>query len=316
MQINELPLISICIPAYKRLAYLQRLLDSIKIQTYKNYEIIITDDSADETVKDFTENYRDIASIKYYKNEEPLGTPENWNESIRKANGKWIKLMHDDDWFADENSLEIFADAIGKSGGCPFIFCAHNNVDENSDKIVPVHLNLVGKSLLGQSPLNLMKRQFIGAPSNTLIRKDIELFYDNRFKWVVDFEFYIRCLRKTKCFYYINNTLVNIGLNREQVTQYTFRKPEIEIPENHLMIEKSGSNILRNIFVYDYYWRLYRNLGITDVKMIKEYYDHPVHPVLQQMIRFQKKIGSKLLRRGFFSKLFMTISYTRSLTNK
>ena len=53
-----------------------------------------------------------------------------------------------------------------------------------------------------------------------------------------------------------------MGINEEQVTNYTFRKPEVEIPENHLMIEKMGVEILRNIFVYDYYWRLYRNLGI------------------------------------------------------
>jgi glycosyltransferase involved in cell wall biosynthesis len=39
------PLISICIPAYKRTEFLQRLLDSIDIQTFKNFEVIVTDDS-------------------------------------------------------------------------------------------------------------------------------------------------------------------------------------------------------------------------------------------------------------------------------
>ena len=47
----------------------------------------------------------------YYKNIKVLGTPENWNESIRKAKGAWIKLMHDDDWFANENSLQKFYEA-------------------------------------------------------------------------------------------------------------------------------------------------------------------------------------------------------------
>ena len=48
---HESPLISICIPAYKRIDYLQKLLDSISIQTFKDYEVIVTDDSPDESVE-------------------------------------------------------------------------------------------------------------------------------------------------------------------------------------------------------------------------------------------------------------------------
>ena len=64
-----------------------------------------------------------------------------------------------------------------------------------------------------------------------------------------------------------------MGLNEEQVTKYSFRVTEVEIPENHLLIEKLGFNILRNIFVYDYYWRLYRNLEIKNEQQVKEYYN-------------------------------------------
>ena len=100
---SNLPLISICIPAYKRIEFLQRLFNSIAIQTYKDYEVIITDDSPDESVSTFIKNYGAIDNVLYFRNLITLGTPENWNESIRKASGTWIKLMHDDDWFAKEN---------------------------------------------------------------------------------------------------------------------------------------------------------------------------------------------------------------------
>ena len=49
--------ISICIPAYKHVDYLQRLLDSILIQTYKNFEIIITDDRPDNSVEILLEKH-------------------------------------------------------------------------------------------------------------------------------------------------------------------------------------------------------------------------------------------------------------------
>src|SRR5690242_13870038 len=154
------PYISICIPAYKRVAYLKRLLDSISVQTYTNYEVIITDDSPTENVLDFIKNYKSIQTIFYFKNSFNAGTPENWNESISKAKGNWIKLMHDDDWFASPDSLQLFYNATLSSNNCPFIFCAYNNVLENSEKKTAKLLNPIEKFLLNQSPLNLFKKQF------------------------------------------------------------------------------------------------------------------------------------------------------------
>ncbi len=310
---KESPFISICIPAYKRIEFLQRLFDSISIQTFKKYEVIITDDSPDESVQLFIKNYSGFENVRYYRNQKVLGTPENWNESIRRANGKWIKLMHDDDWFAEENSLQLFYEAIIKNVTCSFFFSAYNNVDESTTFKSPVYLNWWGNFLLQRTALNLFKKQFIGNPSCILIRRDINLFYDNNFKWVVDFEYYIRCLNKVKRYHYIDEALVNIGLNKEQVTNYAFRVPKVEIYENHLLIEKMGIQIMRNIFVYDYYWRLYRNLEIRSKVVIQKYYSKPLHMLLKQMIDFQRIIPYIILRNGIFSKTFMVMSYCINL---
>ena len=69
-----------------------------------------------------------------------------------------------------------------------------------------------GNFMLKRSPLNLFKKQYVGNPSCTLIKRDIGLFYDNNFKWVVDFEYYIAGFKKTiKSFFYIDQVLVNVG---------------------------------------------------------------------------------------------------------
>ena len=51
------PFISICIPAYKRVNYLKRLLESVAIQTFNDYEVIITDDSDDNSVRELADQY-------------------------------------------------------------------------------------------------------------------------------------------------------------------------------------------------------------------------------------------------------------------
>ena len=310
---KSMPLISICIPAYKHVDYLKRLLDSISIQTFKDFEVVITDDSPDDGVKLLIETFQPVTNIRYFKNSQALGTPENWNEAIRKAEGTWIKVMHDDDWFAHENSLQNFYDAALAHLEVPFLFSAYKNVDEKSGKIDIVQVSPFGRFFLWASPLNLFKKQYIGNPSCTLIRKDLDVWYDSDFKWVVDFEYYIRCLKKAGNYFYINKDLINVGINDKQVTKYTFRKSEVEIPENHLMIENMGFSILRNVFVYDYYWRLYRNLQVRSVANVQKYYDQPLHPLLKQMISFQNKIPVSALKMGIISKILMSGNYLVSL---
>jgi len=110
---DETPLISICIPAFQRVNYLRRLLDSIEIQSFRNFETVISDDSPGAEVQELIRSHPLNPKIRYIKNKETLGSPENWNEGIRHAKAGWIKIMHDDDWFSGPGSLQTFADAIG-----------------------------------------------------------------------------------------------------------------------------------------------------------------------------------------------------------
>jgi len=306
------PFISICIPAYKRSNYLQRLLDSIAIQLYKNFEVVITDDSPDDEVQKLVLSYLEILPVRYFKNARSLGSPENWNETIRKATGDWIKIMHDDDWFAGENSLRKFAETIEASPEKNFFFSAYTSVhEEENNRKETICLNRADETELKKNKFYLFRKNYIGNPSCMLFRKDPNVLFDNRFKWVVDFEFYIRYLDKQKNdFLYINNTLINVSINQSQVTKSTFRAGSVEIPENHILIDELGIDKLRYIYVYDYFWRLYRNLGIKNNSQIKELgYPGQLHPVLKSMISWQKLFPAILLKFGPFSKTIMGLHY-------
>src|SRR5690349_21816174 len=100
------PFISICIPAYKQRDYVERLIKSILVQTFTDFEVIITDDSPDQSIQTLAEEYQEALLIRYISNRPALGTPGNWNSAIRHARGEWIKLIHDDDWLASTTSLK------------------------------------------------------------------------------------------------------------------------------------------------------------------------------------------------------------------
>ena len=305
---NEV-LISICIPAYKHTGFLKRLLDSLIIQSFRDFEVIITDDSPDDSVKDLCAQYLPLLPLQYHRNIPALGTPENWNEGIRRARGKWIKLIHDDDWLADENSLQHFANAIAVHPNAAFFFCAYRNVWLQSGRREDVFVDSFRYKQMLKQPYSLFWGNVIGPPSVILHPNDKQFFYDKKLKWLVDMEFYIRYFKITKPVY-IPEVLMNVGMGEHQVTQDCFRKREVEVPENFYLLNKVGISALKNMLVYDAWWRSMRNLEITDEKDIRMAgYNGPIHPVLLSMIRWQKKIPRVLLANGIFSKISMFVHY-------
>ncbi len=284
------PLISICIPAYKHIDYLERLLNSISTQTFKDFEVVITDDSPDDGVEILLKKISPNFTVYYYKNKIALGTPENWNEAIRKANGDWIKIMHNDDWFATDHALQVFYDATQQNLTADFFFSAFQNVNVDSGKKEVVRLSFTDKLFLKSNVYNLLKKVYIGNPSCTMVRKNLNIWYDKRYKFIVDFEYYIRVIRQTKIPVYIDKVLLNIGFHSEQVTTYTKYNPEIQIPENMTFLNEQKKDILKNIIVFDYYWRLIRNLKINTQEKLYSFLGNikPTGKIIS-IINFQKK---------------------------
>lgn len=306
------PLISVCIPAYKQVDYLRRLLDSVSIQTFKGFEVVITDDSPDNSVELLLKEYKSIPNLTYYKNEQPLGTPENWNEAIRKASGSWIKLMHNDDWFATNDALQQFFNAVQQNPNTDFLYSAFQNIEADSGKKEVVKMSATDKAFLNSNPYHLLKKVYIGNPSCTLVRNGLDIFYDNRYKFIVDFEYYIRLIQQTGAPFYIDKILVNVGFHDEQVTAYTKYNPEIQIPENITFLNEQKKDILKNLVVFDYYWRLMRNLKIDSEEKLMYYLgDTKPKPSIISMVQFQKKIPASLLKIGIVSKFFMTVAYCK-----
>jgi glycosyltransferase involved in cell wall biosynthesis len=300
--------ISICIPAYKRTNYLKRLLESISVQSYRDFEVIITDDSPDDSVKNLALLYSDNFLLRYFKNSTPLGTPANWNCGIALAKGEWIKLIHDDDWFAAKDSLALFAKetATGKK----FIFSAYNNVFEKNDSIEQKFFPKLWKKRILKEPVLLLNTNVIGPPSVTIIHKSIKEHYDCAMKWRVDIDFYIRLLKKEKEVGYIGKSLINVGISESQVTNSCINKPEVELPEGLLLLKKYGVRPLKNICIYDAWWRIIRNVNVRSLSDLSQYTFNQQWPVIIiKMVTLQIQLPKSILKIGIFSKLFMSLSY-------
>lgn len=292
--------------------YLSRLLDSIATQQYRNLEVIVTDDSPDDSVQRTVQTFEQAAQdipVVYYKNNPALGMPGNWNLGLSHCRGEWLKIMHDDDWLASENSLQVFHDTAQRSDK-KFIFAAYNTVLEHSQKTQTILSDKIARQQLIREPMTILAKNIIGPPSVTLVHHSVKEQYDERLQWRVDVDYYIRILRREKEFEYIPECLVNVGMGDKQVTQAVKYNKAIEIPEAHVLLEKYGTTSLRNIIVYDSWWRFFRNLGIRTEQDLKKYPDKKWPNEILAILRFQQKIPAKFLTIGPLSKAFMFLSFT------
>jgi glycosyltransferase involved in cell wall biosynthesis len=220
------PKVSICIPTYNEPEYLRKALYSVSSQDFKDYEVIITDDSPNNFSEKVALEFSDsIANLKYFKNSNTKGSPENWNEAVSKAVGVYIKILHTDDWFADKNSLGEYVKMLDENPGADFAFSASSNFFEG--KLISIHQASPFQLFrLRRDYRSLYPNNFVGAPSSTIYRKSVGKEYDKRMKIVVDIDFYVQVLKDNRNFVYLNKPLVNIttGAAHQQTTLHQSTK--------------------------------------------------------------------------------------------
>jgi glycosyltransferase involved in cell wall biosynthesis len=101
---NNQPLVSVGIPTYNRPEGLRRTLECITGQTYKNLEIIVSDNCSqgEETENIVKEFMSKDSRIQYFYQEKNGGPLFNFNFVLQKATGKYFM------WAADDDEWELF----------------------------------------------------------------------------------------------------------------------------------------------------------------------------------------------------------------
>lgn len=133
------PLVSVIIPTYKRTwTFLQRAVQSILKQTYKNFEVIVVDDSPEEfefrsLIKEEMEKLCDSDSrVKFIRNKKNMGGSLARNCGIEQATGLYTTFLDDDDEYLPEK-LEHQVEFMQQSG-CDLSF--ENMIMYNEQDVV------------------------------------------------------------------------------------------------------------------------------------------------------------------------------------
>ena len=190
---------TIIVMVYKNLNQVIQTLDSIKKQTYSNYEVIVSDDgSPNYTQEDFdkiTEQYKnEFTYFKLINNGINRGTVKHFNSLIKQAKGTIICPLSCGDQFYNENSLQEIMNAFDQED--ELIYTSKRMIKkENSIEYYP---SLYQVSLLDQSNHffeYIMKYGNFVSGASTYYKKDIfdkYGFFDEKYRLLEDYPFYAK----------------------------------------------------------------------------------------------------------------------------
>lgn len=103
------PLVSIIMPAYNAERFIEKSIESVLNQTYKNWELLIINDDSKDSTQTIIENYlKKDNRIKLYNQENNRGVAEARNKGIKISRGKYIAFLDSDDlWKNNKLQLQI-----------------------------------------------------------------------------------------------------------------------------------------------------------------------------------------------------------------
>jgi glycosyltransferase involved in cell wall biosynthesis len=223
---QSLPLVSVIVITYNSAKYVIETLESVKSQTYKNIELIISDDcSTDDTVERcrlwLAENGSNFENIRLIENSTNLGVPGNCNKGIYAASGAWVKLLGGDDLLVS-NSIQIFVDFLSCNRGVKYLIGSKYEMQGGRiSRIISPSGKYLRKSPMQQLKILLSKHHaHMPAPALFLNRRSIiELGgFDERFRYMEDFPFELKVSNSGYKFIHVNAPVVVHRIHAESLS--------------------------------------------------------------------------------------------------
>lgn len=299
------PLVTIIIPTYNRVDYLKLTLESILNQTFKDFEIIVVDDGTADNLNE--QLCTQFDNVKYIKIENSGGPAKPRNVGIRKAKGKYLAFVDDDDiWFpnklfAQVNILENNPD-FGLVHGCCEV------IDEKG----VLQNRIIGRPGTpdvkhGDVKMKMMGNWMVIMPTSFMKKEIIDkvgFFNEDMPAAGEDAEFWARCSFEAN-FYYFDVPLVQYRVHSGNISGSSAKYIQLPLYLKRVLLEVYNNG---QISKENYDLLLYR-LCQMQLKMVKQQFFKTILYLFQiNPIWFVKINNNKLLiKMLFFNKSFKKI---------
>lgn len=119
------------VPAFNDAEFLPQGLESLRTQSFTDFEVIVSDDCSSDATRDVAKHYaQSDARFRLVTNEQNLGMTRNWNRALREARGTFVVKLDADDALR-QDALRALASAMDGPHSPAVVYCRALSCDES-----------------------------------------------------------------------------------------------------------------------------------------------------------------------------------------
>ncbi|BEP30363.1 glycosyltransferase family 2 protein [Helicovermis profundi] len=210
-------LVSIITPSYNTVEFIKSTIDSVRSQSYTNWEMLVIDDcSTDDSatvIKDIIRNFND-ERIKLFVNSKNSGAAVSRNKALALAKGKWIAFLDSDDlWKSDKLEKQI---TFMKNNGYHFSYTNYSEIDENSKSL--------GKLVSGPKKITKVGMYNYCWPGCLTVMYNadtIGIIQINDIKKNNDYAIWLKVIKKSNC-YLLDENLAKYRKRKGSISNHSY----------------------------------------------------------------------------------------------
>jgi glycosyltransferase involved in cell wall biosynthesis len=246
-----MPKVSVIIPTYNRAQLISRTINSVLVQTFKDFEILVVDDASTDHTRQVVKQIED-RRIRFISHQKNRGGSAARNTGIKASKGEYIGFLDDDDeWLPEklEKQVEVLQrsanDVVVIYSACYFVSGRNNTV---LTKTVPFYRGYLYRDLL--------RRNILPSPT-PLIKKDCFSkagLFDETLPSCQDWDMWIRISKYYK-FDFVPNVLAKTYVHGKQISTNLNAK----IVARERLIDKYREDLIKDPAILAF---LLRRLGV------------------------------------------------------
>ena len=209
--------VSIAIPTWESHGrggeFLDDLFRTIEIQTFKDFEVCISDHSVNDDVLNVVNQFRDKFEIVFRRNIEHRGNgPANTNAAIDLCSSEIVKIMFQDDFFYDDESLEKIVSEFENSDKAWLVNACNHTKDDGHSFYWDFYPQWNDKILHGVNT--------ISSPSVLSIKKEVfeKVKFDTSLVMMMDCDYYYNAREQFGDPIYYHDVLVSNRVHKNQIS--------------------------------------------------------------------------------------------------